>query len=59
MINRLLTSSKWASITGTSPDTALRDITDLVARGVLRREGAGGRSTSYALVVPPAPTTVR
>lgn len=32
-----------------SPDTALRDINDLLARGVLRKTDAGGRSTSYAL----------
>jgi Fic family protein len=57
MVNRLLdgferklTSSKWAVIAKCSPDTALRDITDLVERGVLRKSEAGGRSTSYELV---------
>lgn len=56
LLNRLLdgfegklTSSKWAAIVNCSPDTALRDITDLLARGVLRKSDAGGRSTSYAL----------
>jgi Fic family protein len=56
VINRLLdgfegklTSSKWAKLTKSSPDTALRDITDLVERGVLVRDSAGGRSTSYSL----------
>jgi len=56
MLNRLLngftgklTSSKWAKIEKCSPDTALRDITDLLNRGILRREEGGGRSTSYAL----------
>lgn len=44
-----LTSSKWAVIAKCSPDTALRDINDLVARGVLRKATAGGRSTSYEL----------
>ncbi len=44
-----LTSSKWAAIAKCSPDTALRDITDLLARGVLRKSDAGGRSTSYEL----------
>jgi Fic family protein len=44
-----LTSSKWAAIAKCSPDTALRDITDLLARGVLRKAAAGGRSTSYEL----------
>ena len=56
MLNRLLdgfegklTSSKWAVIAQCSPDTALRDITDLLVRGVLRKLDAGGRSTSYEL----------
>jgi Fic family protein len=56
VLNRLLdgfegklTSSKWAKLTKTSPDTALRDITDLVERGILRKEPGGGRSTSYSL----------
>jgi Fic family protein len=44
-----LTSSKWAAIAKCSPDTALRDITDLLTRGVLCKADAGGRSTSYAL----------
>jgi len=44
-----LTSSKWAAIARCSPDTALRDINDLLARGVLRKSDAGGRSTSYEL----------
>jgi Fic family protein len=56
LLNRLLdgfegklTSSKWAAIAKCSPDTALRDINDLLARGVLRKSDAGGRSTSYVL----------
>lgn len=59
LLNRLLdgfegklTSSKWASIARCSPDTALRHINDLVARGMLRKSEAGGRSTSYVLVDP-------
>jgi Fic family protein len=44
-----LTSSKWAAIVKCSPDTALRDINELLARGVLRKSDAGGRSTSYEL----------
>lgn len=44
-----LTTSKWAAIAKCSPDTALRDINELVARGVLRKSDAGGRSTSYEL----------
>lgn len=45
-----LTSSKWAALTGTSQDTANRDIGDLIRRGILIRDAAGGRSTSYSLV---------
>jgi Fic family protein len=44
-----LTSSKWAVIAKCSPDTALRDINDLLTRDVLRKSAAGGRSTSYEL----------
>lgn len=46
------TSSKWAAIARSCADTALRDIGDLVARGVLKKSGSGGRSTSYELVTP-------
>jgi len=56
LLNRLLdgfegklTSSKWATVSRCSPDTALRDINDLLARGMLRKSAAGGRSTSYEL----------
>jgi Fic family protein len=42
-----LTSSKWAKLGKCSQDTALRDITDLVERGILLKDGAGGRSTGY------------
>jgi Fic family protein len=44
-----LTMSKWATLTRVSQDTALRDIQQLVDRGVLIRNPAGGRSTSYSL----------
>ena len=44
-----LTSSKWAKICKVSTDTALRDINDLVEKGVLEREQGGGRSTSYVV----------
>lgn len=56
MLNRLLdgfegklTSSKWARIEKTSQDTAGRDIEDLMKKGILKKEAAGGRSTSYSL----------
>ena len=44
-----LTSSKWAKLAKCSHDTALRDIEDLMQKGVLKKDGAGGRSTSYSL----------
>ncbi len=44
-----LTSSKWAKLTKCSQDTALRDIEDLLKRGVLVKDAGGGRSTSYSL----------
>jgi Fic family protein len=56
MLNKLLDgfdgklkSSKWAKIAKCSPDTALRDIKDLIEKGILRKEKSGGRSTSYEL----------
>ncbi|HEY1503358.1 MAG TPA: Fic family protein [Stellaceae bacterium] len=45
-----LTSSKWASMTKCSQDTAARDIDALIKLGILVRDAAGGRSTSYSLV---------
>lgn len=44
-----LKSSKWAKIARCSPDTALRDIKDLIDKGILRQEKQGGRSTNYEL----------
>lgn len=44
-----LTTSKWAAIAKCSPDTALRDINELLALDVLRKAAAGGRSTHYEL----------
>ena len=56
LVNRLLdgfegklTTAKWAAIAKCSTDTALRDISDLLARGVLRKLEGGGRSTGYEL----------
>ena len=56
LLNRLLdgfegklTSSKWAAIAKCSPDTALRDINELIVLGVLRKTADGGRSTAYEL----------
>jgi Fic family protein len=44
-----LKSSKWAKIAKCSPDSALRDIKDLIDKGILRQEQQGGRSTNYEL----------
>lgn len=56
MLNRLLegfegrlTTSKWATLAKCSADTALRDILQLVERGILTRNAGRGRSTSYSL----------
>src|SRR5690606_25248316 len=56
MLNKLLdgfagklTTSKWAKITKCSHDTALRDSQDLVEKGTLIKDDAGGRSTRYLL----------
>ena len=45
-----LTNAKWAAMAKCSPDTALRDINDLLAQGVLARLEGGGRNTAYVLV---------
>ena len=45
-----LTSSKWAKIAKCSSDTALNDINDLIAKGILSKAKEGGRSTNYILV---------
>jgi Fic family protein len=57
VLNRLLdgfegklTTVKWAKLEGVSHDTALRDIQDLIERGILRKDPGGGRSTTYSLV---------
>lgn len=57
MLNRVLdgmegklNNAKWAAIAKCSSDTALRDINDLLAQGVLQRLDGGGRSTAYILV---------
>ena len=45
-----LKTSKWAKINKCSSDTALRDIQDLIAKNILKKEAQGGRSTNYELV---------
>jgi Fic family protein len=59
MLNKLfegfegkLQTSKWARIAKTSTDTALRDIKDLVVKGILRQTEDGGRNANYELADP-------
>jgi Fic family protein len=52
-----LTSSKWAKIAKCSKDSAVRDINDLIEKGILQKEPAGGRSTNYELIGMPAGNT--
>jgi len=56
MLNKLLDglegklkSSKWAKMAKCSPDTALRDMKDLMEKGILRQMRQGGRNTNYEL----------
>lgn len=56
VLNRMLnefqghmTTSKYAKLAKCSTDTALRDIRELLDRGILIQNPGGGRSTSYRL----------
>lgn len=56
MLNKLLdgfdgklNTSKWAKIATCSHDTALRDINDLIQKGVMLKEHGGSKNTSYIL----------
>jgi Fic family protein len=46
-----LSTTKWAQLTKCSQDTAQRDIQGLINQGMLVKDDAGGRSTSYSLVI--------
>jgi Fic family protein len=50
----VLNTTKWAKIGKCSQDTALRDIQDLIEKGILIKSAQGGRSTNYELL----PTTI-
>jgi len=59
VINRMLddfkghlTTSKYAKLAKCSNDTALRDIRELLARGIVAQNSGGGRSTSYRIADP-------
>jgi Fic family protein len=63
VINRMLngfkgflSTSKYAKLAKCSTDTALRDIRELLERGILVQNPGGGRSTSYRLGEPDAVT---
>ncbi len=45
-----LTNKKYANLTRCSDATATRDLVDLVAKGILRPDGSGGRSAGYELM---------
>jgi len=45
-----LTTSKYAKLAKCSPDTALRDIQELIKRNIIVQNPEGGRSTNYQLV---------
>ncbi|MFQ6046618.1 MAG: DeoR family transcriptional regulator [Gemmatimonadales bacterium] len=47
-----LTTSKYAKLARCSNDTALRDIRELLERGIIVKNPGGGRSTSYRLADP-------
>lgn len=47
--NGVLNTTKWAKIGKCSQDTALRDIQDLIEKGILIKSDGGGRSTKYEL----------
>lgn len=49
-IEGVMNTSKWAKMTHCSQATALRDIEDLIGKGILRKNDSGGRSTTYSLI---------
>ena len=52
-----ITSKTWAALGNCSKDTAIRDIQDLVAKGVLREEFPGAKRPCYAIVYDPEDLT--
>lgn len=45
-----ITSKTWSSLAKCSKDTAIRDIQDLVAKGVLREDIPGAKRPSYSII---------
>ena len=52
-----ITSKTWAVLGNCSKDTAIRDIQDLVTKGVLREEIPGAKRPCYAIVYDPEDLT--
>ena len=52
-----ITSKTWAALGNCSKDTAIRDIQDLVTKGVLREEIPGAKRPCYAIVYDPEDLT--
>ena len=52
-----ITSKSWASLAKCSKDTAIRDIQDLVAKGILREDIPGAKRPSYSIVYHPKDIT--
>lgn len=48
-----ITTKTWASLAKCSADTALRDIHDLVGKGVLREDIPGAKRPSYSIIYDP------
>ena len=48
-VDSSISTTLWATINKCSPDSALRDIQDLISKKMLKKENAGGRSTSYCI----------
>ena len=44
-----MTNKRYVSITKTSPESAKRDLKDLVEKNILLKNEGGGRSVSYRL----------
>ena len=52
-----ITSKTWAALGNCSKDTAIRDIQDLVTKGVLREEIPGAKRPCYSIVYDPEDLT--
>ena len=53
-----ITSKSWAALAKCSKDTAIRDIQDLIEKGILREDIPGAKRPSYSIVYDPDDITV-